>query len=95
MEELILKKEKGTHLRLDLIESWEVISIGKLECFLIRVLQEAVPEVHLCVDQMEGRYNTPARRIPSHNSKQRACLHTENVEPQVRCICQCNIVVFL
>lgn len=36
--------------------------IDKLDCFLIGVLQEAVPEVHLWVNHVEGRYNTPAQR---------------------------------
>lgn len=36
--------------------------IDKLDRFLIRVLEEAVPEVHLCVNHVDVRYNTSAQR---------------------------------
>lgn len=57
-----MKKDKVTHLRQDLIASWEVIWIDKLDHFLIWVLQETPPEVHLCINHMQGRYHTPAQR---------------------------------
>jgi hypothetical protein len=68
-ENLTGKKKKETHMRQYLITSWEVIMIDKLNCFLIGVLQEAAPKVHLCIDQLEGRYNAPVQRSPLNNSK--------------------------
>ena len=61
-EKSTLKKDKVTHLRQDLIASWEIIMIDKLDRFLIWVLQEAAPEVHLCINHLEGGYHTPAHR---------------------------------
>ena len=39
--------------------------IDKLDRFLIWILQEAAPTVHLCINHAESRYNTPARRKES------------------------------
>lgn len=61
-EKSTLKKDKVTHLRQELVASREVMMIDKLDCLLIPVLQEAAPEVQLCINHLEGRDNTPARR---------------------------------
>lgn len=61
-EKWTLKKDGVTHLRQDLIASWEVRIIDKLDRFLVWVLEEAVPEVYLSINHLELRYNTPARR---------------------------------
>lgn len=53
--------DRVTRLRQDPVASWEVVVIDKLDRFLIWILQEATPEVHLCINHVEGRHNTPAR----------------------------------
>lgn len=71
--------------------------IDKLDRFLIWVFQEAVPEVHLCITQLEDRYNTPAEgRSPCQNARgQGACSRREHAEPCIKHIYHGHIVVFL
>ena len=42
--------DRVTRLRQDPVASWEVVVIDKLDRFLIWILQEATPEVHLCIN---------------------------------------------
>lgn len=90
--------DRVTHLRQDPIASWEVIIIDKLDCFLIWILQEAMPKVHLCINHVEGRYNTPARGkepIKEFKWMKGELVYLWRTQSQVKHICHCHTLVFL
>ena len=90
--------DRVTHLRQDPIASWEVIIIDKLDCFLIWILQEAMPKVHLCINHVEGRYNTPARGkepIKEFKRMKGELVYLWRRQSQVKHICHCHTLVFL
>lgn len=90
--------DRVTRLRQDPIASWEVIIIDKLDRFLIWILQEATPKVHLCINHMEGRYNTPARGkepIKEFKRMKGELVYIWRTQSQVKHICHCHTLVFL